>query len=890
MALLEGTRLGPYQVIASIGAGGMGEVYRARDTRLNRDVAIKILPERLARDRDAVARFAREAQAVAALSHPNILAIHDLGTEQGITFAVMELLEGRTLATAIADERPSIRKSLDHAIQIAQGLAAAHAKGIVHRDIKPANLFVTSSGHVKILDFGIASVRPVAAALAQPDTETALATGAGTVMGTAGYLSPEQAQGRAVDQRSDVFSFGCVLYELVAGRRAFAGDSTIDIVHSIVHDEPPPLSEARPDAPDELTRIAAKCFAKDPEERYQSTGDLVVDLKNLARRLDASPPSSGRLPRAESRGVETPAAAKSRRLWTVVMAAGVLLIVAAAAIVVRDLWRGGARGGAQPAAVDRITTSGNVIDAVISPDGKYVAYVVSQQGQQSLWVRQLQTTSTLQLVPPAVAGFWGTAFSPDGNNIFYGMKSPTADAGGNLFRIPVLGGSPVKLLAGIDSAVTFAPDGGQFAYFRADHPNRGESALMIANADGSGARVLAFRRPPEFFAPGFFVGPGWSPDGKDIAAGFHTRSGQGSARISMFRVSDGQERFLEGPPWRSIGRVGWVSDGSAMLVIGAVQPGAHQLWLVEPDGGKGRQLTSGLFDHRSISTTADGDAIVVVANDVMASIWTLPLDGGEPARINSGRYDGLFGLASVPDGRILFRTVEGGSADVWTMNADGTNRRQLSTGGGMWPAATPDGKSVLFVSPRGGGQNIWRMNLDGGQPTKLPSTEWAVRPVISPDGSMIAFDTISKGIERIWTMRADGNGAAEFVDARAWRPAFSPDGTRLAFLWKEHPESPIELVVMPIATRKPEGRFPVAPPTAFGMVRWTRDGRGLLHNAVPNDRANVWLQPLGGGPPRQVTRFPDQEVLAFDLTADGSRMLVARGIQTRDAVRITNFR
>ena len=883
MAVREGTRLGPYEIRTPVGAGGMGEVYRAHDTRLNRDVAIKILPEHLTRDSDAAARFARETQAVAALSHPNILAIHDVGMERGTIFAVTELLEGRTLATVIADEHPSLKRSVEYAVQIAQGLAAAHVKGIVHRDVKPANLFVTAAGHVKILDFGIASMTPAGASHTRPDSETALVTGAGTIMGTAGYLSPEQAQGRPSDHRSDIFSFGCVLYELVAGRRAFSGDSTIDIVHGIVHDDPPPLPAVRPDTPDELARIVVKCLAKDPDERYQSTGDLVVDLKTLARRLDALPGSSRDLPR-----VDAAPRKYSRLFWNAVLALGILMVVAAAVILIRDLRGGRTDATLRAANIERITTTGDVVDAAVSPDGKYIAYVVSHQGQQSLWVRQLQTASTLQLVPAAVVGFWGTAFSRDGNHVYYGVKGPTADPGGSLFRIPVLGGAPVKLLAGIDSAVTFSPDGRQFAYFRVDHPNRGESALMVANADGTGPRVLAFRRPPEFFAPGFFVAPSWSPDGRTIAAGYQRRAADASARISLFSVADGRETFLDGPAWRSLGQVGWLPDGTAMLVIGALQPGPNQLWLVDNSARKARQLTGGLFDHRAISTTTDGETIVVVANDVLASIWNVPLAGGEPVRVASGRYDGLQGVALMPDGRVIFRAFESGSNDIWIMDGDGKNRRQLTTGGAIWPEPWPDGKSFLFVSGRGAGQNLWRMSLDGGEAKKVPSTEWAVRADVSPDGSSIAFDSIAGGTERVWTMRPDGSGAAVFVENRAWRPAFSPDGSRLAFFWKERPATPVELVVMPVATKTPEARFPVAPSMAFSMLRWTRDG--LLHTAALNDRANVWLQPLAGGPPRQVTKFPDQEILAFDVTTDGTQLLVARGLQTRDAVRITNFR
>jgi serine/threonine protein kinase len=286
MSLEKGQRLGPYEILGPLGRGGMGEVFRARDTRLGRDVAIKVLPAGMAADAAAAARFDQEARAVAALSHPHILAIHDFGQHDGVPYAVSELLEGETLRDRISSGRMPLRKAVEVALQIAQGLAAAHAKTIIHRDLKPENIFLTADGHAKILDFGLAKVQTVDESA---QTRTAAPTDPGTVLGTTGYLSPEQAQAKVVDTRSDIFSFGTVFYEMLTGRRAFKGDSTIDTLHSIVHDAPPSIDTVVPEVPRELRWVLDKCLAKDPEDRYQSTRDLVVDLKNIARSLDSSP-------------------------------------------------------------------------------------------------------------------------------------------------------------------------------------------------------------------------------------------------------------------------------------------------------------------------------------------------------------------------------------------------------------------------------------------------------------------------------------------------------------------------------------------------------------------------------------------------------------------------
>jgi len=284
MTLIAGVKLGPYQVVAPLGAGGMGEVYRARDTRLDRDVAVKVLPEQLARDPLALARFEREAKAVAALSHPNILAIHDVGHEHGISFVVTELLEGETLRERLRRSAIPWRKAVEIGIEIAEGLSAAHSKGVIHRDLKPENLFITTAGHLKILDFGLARAAPGAAVPAELQANTptmTLDTRPGTVLGTVNYMSPEQISGRITDPRTDIFSFGCVLYEMISGRRAFGGESVAEITTAILRDEPPTLSDSGRVVPSELDRVIMRCHEKKPEQRIQSARDLSFALRDL---------------------------------------------------------------------------------------------------------------------------------------------------------------------------------------------------------------------------------------------------------------------------------------------------------------------------------------------------------------------------------------------------------------------------------------------------------------------------------------------------------------------------------------------------------------------------------------------------------------------------------
>jgi serine/threonine protein kinase len=889
MSLAPGTKLGPYEIVGALGAGGMGEVYRARDARLGREVAIKILPRHLAADPATEARFERESRAVAALSHPNILAIHDVGSDAGTSYVVTELLEGETLRTRLAAGALPPVRAAGFALQMAQGLAASHAKGVVHRDIKPENLFLTGDGHVKILDFGLAKVEPALGFGSNTGLTMAheATTERGTILGTVGYLSPEQAQGQPADHRSDVFSLGVVLHEMLAGARPFAGGSAVDVLHQIIQADPPPLSAVSPATPIEMQWIVGKCLAKDPDDRYQSTRDLAVDLKNVVRLLESSPSLSG-----TRHPVGAPAPARAYRRWAVATAA-VLALVAAAVFLIPGLRPGGDEesSGPQNIAIERLTTLGNVTDAEISRDGKYMAYVVSQSGQQSLWLRQLATSSTLELVAPAAVSFWGLSFAPDGSTLYFGQKS-TADRLGGIYRIATLGGAPRKLVAGTDSQPVLSPDGRRLAHLRSAFPEQGTSALMVANADGSEARVLATRRAPEVFSPIYFAAPSWSPDGTLIVLPVEVRGPRPRSTLVALRSSDGMEQPFPHYEWASGGHVVWMPDGSGLVAVAAARPGqVHQLWWLGRSSTTPRALTNDLFDYRKASVTADAQSIVAVASDNTASVWTVPLDQSSPPRkVSVGRYDGISGVAGAAEGRILYRSLESGRPEIWSMGGDGTNRRQVTTEGGSWPSPSTDGEWMAFVSAQGDRNALWRMRLDGEDRRQLENSGSAVYPRVAPDGTWVAYISTTDGIDTLWRVPSSGGSPTRLTSGSATRPAISPDGRHIAlFSPGANAGGAVELVVIPSDGGAPTARFPSVL-SNFATVRWTSDGRSLVYAPSPNDRANIWLQPLAGGAPRQVTSFTEQDVLGFDISADGKSLIVVRGILSRDALLIRQFR
>jgi Tol biopolymer transport system component len=874
-----------------LGRGGMGEVYRADDNELRRPVALKVLPESLVGDPDRLQRFVQEARTASALNHPHLVSIYDIGEAQpaGMTrpihFIAMELVDGETLRDQIDRPQRDLRKMLEYAMQAADALAAAHAAGIVHRDIKPENLMVAAGGYVKVLDFGLAKLRAEPALLSAASDEPTLATGTtpGIVMGTVGYMSPEQAQGGVADHRSDIFSFGCVLYEMATGARAFGGRSAVDTLHQIINVEPAPLTSKLPTAPAELQRIVAKCLAKDPEERYQSMKEVAIDLRGLRRQLD-----SGSAPTAVTSGaVAADRIGRPSRMWLAAGIAAVVLLAGAYAV-----WTNRTRETGGSLSLARITTSGNVIDATISGDGKYLAYVEAVAGRQSLWLRQVNGARPIELVQPSELGFWGIAFARDGQSVYYATKT-AAQPTGALFQIPTLGGASRQLLSDIDSTVTFSPDGKQLAFYRVDLSN-GSSMLMVASADGTNARALATCHPPEYFAPGFFVAPSWSPDGQQISA-FVRSSASRDARLVTIAVADGRQqtfdaRFADGT------FTAWLPDGSGILVAARqrgtapITGNGGQIYLQPYPSGPVRRITNDVVEYRNISVSADGNQIVTVGFDVNVRLSMISLQGGAERRLNSDRYDGALGLAWFPDGsRILYSKVSGTSRQIWTMAADGTDQREAITeGASTWPAVSPDGRTLVFASERDGQFGIWRADADGGNARRLALVTDASFVVFARDGQSVYFTSSMQGAPATYRLPVDG-GTPTLVASLFERANVSPDGRRLAGIFRENPRAPLSLSILSAESGTPEKVFPnLATTTIGGSLEWTTDASAVLFTTA--ERFNVWRRRVEGGEPERVTNFSDLAVVRFALSPDGRSLVACRGWQLRDAFMITGFR
>jgi eukaryotic-like serine/threonine-protein kinase len=921
---LIGRELANYRIISLLGRGGMGEVYLAQDTILRRKIALKILPAKFTADEDRLNRFVQEAQSASSLNHPNIITIYEIGHVNDVHFIATEFIDGQTLRQLITESDFTLRDALDLAIQIASAMAAAHAAGIVHRDIKPENIMVRPDGLVKVLDFGVAKLAESPPAMI--DIHHSIANETSTksgILGTPQYMSPEQALGQKVDTRTDIFSLGIVLYEMVTGTMPFGDESMGDVIAALLKSEPHPLSHYLPGVPRELERIVEKTLLKDRRLRYQIVKDLQLDLKNLKENLEFEDRLAGTYqwplrdrttvktnavsteenmrpkPTAQSREDSNAQAVSSTEYLFKTLnrhRRGALLNLAAFAMIVVGLVFGWGQLNrwhkrAEPfktIKIERLTTTGKAVCSAISPDGRYFAYALNDAGQQSLWLRQVNTTNITEIVPPAPVEYQGITFSRDGNFIYYARTEPE----GVLYRTPTLSGAVRKLLVNVDSAITFSPDGKQIAFVRFD----GESTkgfLMIAQEDGSNEKMLSELSDRNIIRR---TGPAWSPDGKLIACAVENPN-RASHTVTGVSLEGGAEIPITTQQWAAVGQVAWLSDGSGLLVVAAEKNvKMMQIWHISYPAGETRMVTNDLSSYSNLSLTADSGSFTTIRTDQIMNIWVA--SGGDPSRavqITTGaqREDGFRGLVWTHDDKIIYRSAADGNPNIWIMDSNGTGSRQLSSGGdqNLDPTISRDGRHLFWSASPGVNRNIWRMELDGSNPQRLTGGlgEWF--PQITPDEKWMVYQSCgTKEINRV-LMKVPLNGGAsvQLTDKASRAPALSPDGKMIACNYYPKKEAPNTIAVISIDGGPPIKVFEVSG-THDRPLRWTLDGRALAYPVTKGGISNIWIQPLAGGPPKQLTQFTSHQITNFAWSRDGRKLALSRSLTYNDVVIIRDIR
>jgi serine/threonine protein kinase len=927
--MLAGQRFGRYEVHSKLGEGGMGQVFTALDSELGRSVAIKLLPSEFSTDDDRRTRFRQEARVISALNHPNIITIYEIGENEYGSFLATEFVEGRTLRDVIKSESMTLPRVLKIIEQAANALVAAHAAGIVHRDIKPENIMVRGDGIVKVLDFGLA--KPKNSVLPNEGADSSK-TVPGTVMGSARYMSPEQARGLDVDERTDIWSLGVVMYEMLAGHAPFEGETTADTLASVIYKEPEPISHLLPNLPVELQRILRKALQKDREERYQSVKDLSLDVKDLLfemehansgerksgvhaisrpefsenptiihRTISANHPTD--VTNVYTSGAEVAASnVAPKRKWVWLTSGVVTLMIIALTGVGLYNWLG--RTEALSAStfsrtqISRINTDGKVAAPALSPDGRYVAYVSGEPGARSLVVTQISTDSSVTVVPATNLELASVTFSPEGDFVYYSQTRSDGSVN-TLFRVPTLGGTSKKLIEDVDSAVTFSPDGKQFAFVRHSTSDSTDN-IYLSDVSGLEPHLLLSSKDTEY---DFFVFRlAWSPDGKRLLTGAGKRQGGFVTHTDICEIAlaDGRLTRLSDSDLYSAARFVWFRDGSGFLFTGReTQNGPTQIWRVTYPSMEMHQVTNDFSDYLDLSMSADGRKLVTVKGDTSSSIWRYSPSTRSLSQItNESRdLDGQNGILELPSKELVFTRAQGKNSQLWLLDSNGKDTRPLVTeeGYSVGPTATSDGRWIVYdlQSTRDKTSRIWRANADGTAAVCItedqPTSDF--NPQITPDGKTVIFQRQLASLDRSILMKVPIDGGQPEViysndELSSFQPRISPDGKMIAFIGYNVRTFDKRIQIASFENGrigKIEGSLEM---NLVGLFSWSPDSKSLTALSARGGTPNLWRLPIDGSTPTQITDLRSGRLLNFAWSSDGKDLLIARGNINNDLVMI----
>ncbi len=884
-----------YKIKRKLGEGGMGEVYFAEDERLSRKVALKILPDSIKKDRKTLNRFLQEARLAANLNHPNICTIYEVSDSEETPLLAMELIEGETLAEKIKSDELELFDTLKIASQVADALDEAHVNGVIHRDIKASNIIINKRGQVKVLDFGLA--KTISTEVSEDDI-TRAKTEEGMLVGTVQYMSPEQALGRKLDGRTDLWSLGVLLYEMVCGEVPFKASTHAGVFDEILHKEPTPPSEINKEIPEELEKIILKLLEKDADMRYQTASDLLADLKRLRRNLGESFESS------ESIGLSSSSTSGFRRSQIIAKKHNSLKIAAYAALVIAVLSgvvfaiykmmpTGGSDFSFENAKPTRVTNLGNVSDATVSKDGKYIAYILDEGEKQSLWLKQTGNGGISQIIPSENVIYQGIEVSPDGNWVYYNVWDKKSV--GQIYRVPVLGGKPEKVIHDCMPNLTISPDSNNIVFVRSVNET-GTAQLISANLTTKKETVIYETAPRK----GGLYSASFAPDGKTLAvigdfpdeSGEYSRKAQivelaadGSQRKTIWESDEENTGFASNPQW--------LPNKSGLLISLNNGEIGNRLWKINYPEGTQIPIDTDLNSYDSLSITADGQSFVGVNREFTLSVWTFPInDISKIKRLTDGKTEGT-GIDWSPDGKIVYSSNVSGSFNLWMMNADGSEKKQLTNDNksNVGPCVTLDGKTILFYSRRSG---VRVVDIEGKE---VDLDEWRDDVIgngfncLRSENGLIYYSGRDKKDTGISKINIDTK-KEELLLAKQniQQMLLSPNGKRLFFSYWDNDAKKIGNKVLNLETEKEkEIELPASAINNTGMYshynfNWTNDSRGLAFIDERNGVSNIWVYDVDTDKTKKLTNFQDQKIIDFSISHDGKQIAVSRGSSLSDVV------